>query len=133
MLCEFRHLCILWRENRRVNCKPRQLGIWNRIINDWDSKPSKFGWWFNEDSDFKVEITLWITISISLWLNSTKFDILLIKRWKKMTSMSIKRSKRWNSIEKVDLFWLFDQILSLSIYFWSLLIHFKFSIESESN
>ena len=64
--------------------KIRQLVIQNQIIEDSDSKPSKFGQRLYENSDFKVEMvsSIWNSIYflISYWLNLTKFDLFSIKR-----------------------------------------------------
>ena len=72
--------------------KLRQLAIRNRIVDDSDSKLSKFGRQFTDDYDFIVQIVS--SISISFWSFSIEFDQFSIKRLKKITLILIERLKK---------------------------------------
>ena len=107
-------------------CKLRQLGLTNRIVNNWDSKPSKFEhWiWFNLKSDVKIRFRLKVydtiqLISTNFGLKVSKFVLIVdhfpIKIWLKCQSKDQKWSKSivngWNKSKSQ----LISRILTLSM------------------
>ena len=42
----------------RDGAKLSQLGIWNQIVDNSDSKPFEFGWQYNNDLDLNIKIIL---------------------------------------------------------------------------
>ena len=123
----------------------RWFGVRNQIVDDWDFKPSKFGWQFNDDLSFnifnieigfqfKVDVNF-RSLSTNFWLNWVIFylffDQFLINRskngWlysKKMSYMSIKKTKMVNFIWKRQNPSRSRWILSIFYLFWSFLTIF---------
>ena len=129
-----------WHFIQGHNDKLKQLGLPNKMVDDSDSKPSGFIRRFWSDSNMTMKLLSTITIFILFrslfWLNSTIFDLFLIKldhflikRLKKITIMSIKRLK------KVNIYWLFYLFRSNSqilMHFWADLIDFVTTIDLDS-
>ena len=85
----YRLMYVLWFGLDFINSftKLRGLGLPNWILNDLDSKPSKFEWrfWSNSKFDYKNHIT-WnriVVFSIKIDLFLMTFDLISIKRSKK--------------------------------------------------
>ena len=83
-----------WKENIKLSI----LGLPNRILDDSDSKPSKFECLFGSDSKSDNKII------------KIKFNQCLIKGLKKSIKRSkklIKRSKKLNLTKNINLYWLY--------------------------
>ena len=95
---------------RFQDTKLRQLGLLNRIMDNSDSKPSRFDWRLRYESDSRDGFELTIAIFFKVNLFQCNFNILMkirlkwfIKRSKKL----IKRSKNSKLIKKADIYQLF--------------------------
>ena len=109
--------------------KLRWLVVWNRIVDDSDSKPSKFDRQLRYGSDSKTTIESMITISIKFWFlfdwSRWISNCFWLKDQKRLLECRLKDQKsrfilqKPNLIEKVNLSDLF------SIFYRSLLIKFE--------
>ena len=99
--------------------KLRWFGVLNRIINDYNLNPSKFGRQLNDDSDFNVKIGFRLKVYVNLFRP-------IFKKMSHFWSFSINfwlKDQKWSIIfEKAEINRKVNGFFQFLIIFWPILI-----------